>query len=225
MRARNARPLPDRRQTVTLVAAVVVGLLGLLPGAAGAADPLTLVFWLALSAPACGTLVGAAGVGLLPYGIAVPAASLMALVWANAGAEYPLATPAWAACAVFGLFVIGFAVGRLSPRRAWASAGLFLLLLLLLSGPSVQGGFARDGTTWAREHPELAALLLDLSPFVFIADCAGRDWVHSQPTVYSLSGVEWFPRRPYDATLAGPGLLLVGSLFAWVASRRAFPGA
>jgi len=235
LRARAPRVPPTRREVVALAAASLAGLPGLLPSAGGAGDPLALVAWLTLAAPAAGALCGAHGVRLWPLGAAVPGTWVLMLVWSVASSSVVLATPAWAACVVGGLFAFGLALGALascrSPvangsGRAWALAGGLLLAGLALSGASVQGGLSDGGTSWARTHPRLAARLLDLSPLVLATDCAGRDWTRAHPDVYAISGVEWFPRRPYRAPLAGSTVLLVGCASALLAGRcrgRAVP--
>ena len=221
MHDRRAGRAPLSRSAIaTLLASAAVGLAGLLPGSAGAGDPVALLAWLTLVAPAAGALVGARGVRLLPFGLAVPGLWTLFLVWSDLLSARDLAAPAWAACVVAGLFALGMGLGRLLDRWPWALAGGLVLVGLVLSGLSVQGGLAEEDASWGREHPRLAALLIDLSPLVLAFECAGWDWTHAHPEVYARSGVEWFPRRPYDGSLAGPAVLLVGCSFATLAARR-----
>lgn len=210
-------PPPDRAQLALLVACAAAGGLGLLPGAGGALDPVALLGWLALLAPAAGALCALRGLALFPFALAVPAAWLCLLIAAVAGAERVLPTPSWAACSVSGLFALGVALGRLAGARA-RTAGLALFLGLVLSGAPLGLGLLAPGAELARADPALAARLLDLSPLVLVFDCAGWDWPHAHPGVYASAGVEWFQRRPYPGILAGPGVLVVGCCLAWLAS-------
>lgn len=178
-----------------------------------------MLAWTCLIAPGCGALVGAAGVRLWPLGLGVPGFWAILLIWSDLSAPGDLPTPLWAACFVAGLHALGLGLGLLLPGRPWALAGLLVLALSFASGLPVQGGLGRE--SWASEHPRLARVLLEASPLVVATECAGLDWTHSQPSMYALSGVEWFPRRPHRGPLAGPAWLLVGCVFAVVASRRA----
>jgi hypothetical protein len=216
-------PPPERTQLATLVACAAAGALGLLPGAGGAGDPVTLLGWLTLAAPAAGALCGAGGLALFPFGLAVPGAWVMLLVLALASARVELATPVWAACVLGGLFAAGWALGRRS-RAPLRSAGALLLLGLVLTGAALGFGLLAGGAELARTHPGAAARLLDLSPLVLVFDCAGWDWTHAQPEVYARAGVEWFQRRPYRGNLAGPAVLVVGCALAWLA-RASRPSA
>jgi hypothetical protein len=176
-------------------------------------DPVGLLAWLTLIAPAGGALLGARGVPLLPFGVTVPAGFAFALLWSDSLSATDLPTPLWASVFLAGLFVCGLSLGHLAPRGAGAgigAAGLFLFLGLFASGLCVQGGLGEGGASWARTHPGLSRALLEVSPLVWAFDCAGWDWTHSQPEVYERSGVEWFGRRPYRGILAGPLVLLVG---------------
>ena len=175
--------------------------------------------WQALSAPAAGVACGASG--LRAWSLVVPGIWGLVLFLAGAG-EHGLATPHWALCALGGLFALGHALGARSRVRL-RSVGWALLLATFLAGAPQGFGLLAGGTELARSHPELAARLLDLSPLVFVFDCAGRDWIHAQPEVYSRAGVEWFQRGPYPGNLAGPAVLVVGCALACLAVR--FPRA
>ncbi len=209
-------PPPDRNQLATLVACALAGAFGLLPGAAGARDPVTLLGWLALLAPVAGALCAARGPGLFPFGLAVPAAWILMLVFALAEARVALATPSFAACALGGLFAAGWALGR-RARMPLRAAGFLFLLGLVLAGAASGAGLLAGGAELARIHPAAAGWLLDLSPLVLVFDCAGWDWTHAQPEVYARSGVEWFQRHPYRGNLAGPAVLVVGCALARLA--------
>jgi hypothetical protein len=215
-------PSPDRGQLLMLGACALAGALGALGGASGAADPVALLGWLALLAPPAGALCGGARIALFPFAFVVPAAWTCMLTLSVAGVARGPATPLWAACALAGLFALGWALGARSAAPARAAGALFLAGLLL-AGASIGGGLLAGGAELARQHPRAAARLLDLSPLVLVFDCAGFDWVHAQPEVYAASGVEWFQRRPYPGNLAGPTVLVVGCALAWLASRRGAP--
>lgn len=195
-----------RRRTYELtLVGLGLGLLGLLPGAAGALETRAWLGWLGLAAPALGTWL--AGSGLAPAGlVAVP------LGWLALGALATGGVAPWAACVVLGAYGAGVALGR---RRGARASGAALAVTLVLAGAPVGFGWLAGGAELARAGaPELAARLLDLSPLVLVFDCAGYDWVHAQPEVYARAGVEWFPRRPWSGNLAGPAVLVVGCLLA-----------
>lgn len=196
---------PPPRVLGLSLAGLVLGLLGLLPGAAGALEPRAFLGWLVLVAPALGAWL--AGCGLGPLGlVALPVA------WLLLGALATGAFAPWAACGVLGLYGAGVALGR---RHGAQASGAALAVTLVLAGAPQGFGWLAGGAELARAGaPELAARLLDLSPLVFIFDCAGVDWVHAQPEVYARAGIEWFPRRPWSGHLAGPAVLVVGCLLA-----------
>lgn len=206
-------PPPSARALGTLGASAGAGALGCLPGAAGAFDPVTLCGWLALSAPAAGALVGSSRAPFFPFGLCVPGSWVLLLVLVEARAGGGLPSPLWAACALAGLFGLGFALGR-RLAAPLAGAGLVAFATLWLASAPVGLGLVASGSELARSRPALAARLLDLSPLVLAFDCAGHDWTHAQPELYALAGVEWFQRRPYRGELAGPALLMVGCLLA-----------
>jgi len=198
----------------TLFGALLLAGLGFLPAGQG---PDIFLAWACLLAPALGGFVGAAGIGLL-WGATVPAGLTLGLVWSDLFSPVDLPTPLWAALFVAGLFLCGMALGRLFPGSGVPLAGLVMFLGLLASGLSIQGGFAGPGGSWARTHPGLAALFLELSPLVWAYDCAGLDWTHAQEDMYRLSGVEWFGRRAWRGTLAGPFSIVVGCTLFLLAS-------
>lgn len=218
MRVLARSSLPDRRQLAALAGCAAGGALGLLPGAAGALDPPTLLGWLTLVAPAAGAVCGACGLALFPFALGVPSAWMLLLWLVQAGASREVPTPSWAACALGGLFALGLAWGARSstPPR---SAGTLLLLELVLASAAQGFGLLAGGTELARTHPEIAARLLDVSPLVLVFECAGQDWIHAQPEVYAAAGVEWIQRRAYPGNLAGSAVLVVGCALAVLARR------
>ena len=190
--------------------------LGLLPRAN---DPVAYLAWAVLSAPAVGALVGARGIGLL-HGASPAAGYTLGLIWSDVLGEADLPTPLWAALLVAGGYLAVMALGRLVPGRGVAVAGLVLLGGLVLSGASVQWGLGGAGAaSWAGSHPGLARGLLELSPLVWAYDCAGLDWTRTQPEMYRLSGVEWFVRRPWRGSLAGPLSVVVGCALLFLSRR------
>jgi hypothetical protein len=213
---------PDARALAVLAGAAGLGLLGCLPGAAGAGDPVTLLAWLALSSPALGAWVGSTRIGFFPFALAVPAAWGLAFVLAHASAPRPLPSAPWALCALAGLFGLGFAIGR-RARAALGGAGAVLLATLALAGAPVGCGVLAGGAELARSRPRAAARLLDLSPLVLVLDCAGLDWTHAQDDVYRRAGVEWFTRRSFRGDLAGPAVLVVGCALALLVRPRSEP--
>ncbi len=211
-------PPPDRADLLALAVCIALGALGCV-GLAGPPDPVTELAWLALLAPAAGAGLGARGLALFPFGLVVPGSWSFFLVLADAASERDLATPAWSAAAVGGLFALGLALGRLVRSGPVALAGLVLFAGCVLVGLPLGFGLGEPEAVLARQHPGLAALFLDLSPLVLVFDCGGYDWLHANDAVYARSGVEWIQRRPWPGHLAGPVLLLAGVLI-WAAVER-----
>lgn len=219
------RPAPPALRRAALLA--LVGLLGLLPGGAGALDPVALAAWLALVALPLGVLSGGALVAggaaawLAALGPPLPWAAL--LLWtagAGAGASR-LPAPLPALIAIGGLWALGLGLGAAGgPARAWrlaALAALWGLALALL--PTGGGALAQP---WP---PYLAARLLDLSPLAFVLERGGLDWMR-HPWVYdALGAADIGPDlRAAGSGALAPGLLaVVGcSLVAasWAVRRR-----
>ena len=201
-----------------LVATALAGLAAALPRAGGEPDPLALVAWLVLIAPAAGFACGALGVRLYPWGLAVPAVWMVALVQVDLASQRDLVEPVWPGLLWTGLFAAGLGIGTRFPGRPWGGAGLVLLLGLAAAGLGIQGGLALGDSAWARTHPGLGGFLLELSPLAWAFDAAGWDWVHANPLAYRLSGVEWVPREPWKGRLAGPAVLVVGCIAAALSS-------
>jgi len=215
-------PAPLALAALALLAAAA--LLGGLPGPAGALDPVALLAWLTLVAPAAGVLAAASGASFFPFALVVPAGWLFALVAAELHAPRRLETPLAAAALLVGLFGLGYALGRRSREPARA-AGLALLVFLVLSGACMGFGVLANGSALAPAHPRLARALFDLSPLTWAYDCAGWDWGRAQPDVYAGAGIEWFQREPWPATLTGSAVLLVGCFLALlVRAPRSAPG-
>ena len=214
---------PSRRASVALIALAAAALPGLLPGTAGALDPTTMLAWIALIAAPAGVLAAASRLPYLPWSTVPPASWLF--VWIALLTRDPqgLGEPLWAGAVVLGLYGVGFAIGAALDRAFVAAAATVAFLSLALVGVSVRGGWdaANDAASvWGRDFPRAAAWALDLSVLTLVFESSGRDFTHAHPTLYARSGVEWFPRRPYSGVLAGPTVLLLGSTFACLASRR-----
>lgn len=219
----------SRARSAALLAGVcVAGGLGALPGSAGAFDALALLGWLATIGVGAGWLLGGSGLWLR-HALAAPGAWSLWLALVLMRGERALATPLDAMGVVLGLFLCGWALGRLAGR-ACAGAGATLFAALVLSGLSVQGGFP-DGPPGAgagtsedaspgpgAEHPALARALLAVSPLVLVLESAGQDVTHANPLLYRSSGIEWFQRRPWQGRLAAPAALVVGCLAAALAA-------
>ncbi len=210
-----ARPSPSPLARLGL--ALLVAGLGALGAAVGEPDPVRLLIWLALVAAAAGYLLGALGVGLLPYGIVAPGVWMVVLVGLDGVAERDLPTPLWAALGWTGLFAVGVALGRVGrrvlPGSTWSGAGALLLAAALTTGLAGRGGLG--DRPWP---PEAARRLLDLSPATLLVESAGVDWMR-HPAVYDAAGTDRFERAPYRGSLAGPLTFVVGCLlFALVAA-------
>ncbi|MEW6071312.1 MAG: hypothetical protein AB1726_01785, partial [Planctomycetota bacterium] len=119
----------------------------------------------------------------------------------------------------------GLGLGACFPGRGAAGAGILFFAGLLLAGLPVAGGLGRPGESAARDHPGLARAALAASPVVLVLDCAGWDWLHSNPLAYGASGIEWFPRAPRRGERWGPILFLAGGILGeglarWRGPRR-----
>ena len=218
----DARPSRGRHGwlVVALGGAGLPGLLAAPTGAPGVPDPLALYAWLVFLAPAAGILGGARGLRPWPAGAIVPAVWSFLLLQAALASPRELPAASWGMAIVAGLFFAGLGVGARWAESGWALAGYALLAMLLATGLGVCGGTGAEQAGWGRRHPRVARALLEVSPLVLAFESAGVDWTHAHPVVYARSGVEWVPRRPYRGILAGPVVLLVGSLTALLADRR-----
>lgn len=193
------------RQLAGALALACVAIPGALPVASGptgrVSDPLVLLVWLALVAPATGAAAARFGLALWPNGLAL-AGTWAALLVAIAGtSERVVPTPFWSALVVLGLVVGGFALGRVLERTSTAVA-LFLATLALVLLPGMPGNF---GVPWS---PASAALLLDLSPATLAVEAAGIDWMRTAG-VYTPVGADRLMRSPWAPELAGPATVVV----------------
>jgi len=198
-----------------------LGALGLLPGTRGAFDDVALLAWLALLALPAGVLAGSCGARPWPTGLLVPGLWAFALVPAallGDGPKAPLPLAGLGVCT--GIFLSGLALGARLRGRGLPWAGGSFLFVLFLTGFCVRGALARDGAPASHASALVMRAALELSPLVLVLESSGIDWTHSQPTMYTHSGVEWIPRRSYRGPLAASTLLLVGSLLALSSTRR-----
>jgi hypothetical protein len=219
----DAKELSRRRALRELLIALCVALaggIGALPlesthAAQGApsADPIALLVWIALIAPAAGCACAALGLRPWPYAAVVPGAwmSLVALV--GAFSERTLPTPLWGSFAFSGLFFFGGAIGALWARRVASSAGLVLLATALAIVAPCRGSYA--DTPWPAKA---ASVLLDLSPATLVAECSGLDWMR-HPSIYGPVGTDRFEREPWNGPWAGSIVLGLGCA-AWLAAAR-----
>ena len=186
------------------------------------ADPISLLAWLAVLAPAVGFLAGRAGLALVPFGLVVPGVWGVALALADGRARVTLGTPFHGVLVLVGLFAAGLALGALAAGTpGWAGAGV-----LLLGGALLAALASRGGLPGAPLPPGLTRLLLDLSPASLALESAGVDWMRDA-AVYDPAATDRFVRAPYRGSLAGPLALLVGCASAALAHllvRRAQPG-
>lgn len=202
---RGREELPLAARAAILAGAAGGGLLGALPAAWSGGDPVALLMWLGIWAPAAGFLCGAAGVRLLPVGLAAPVtwiAPLALLLGSSPGWSLPWL--AWPTLAWTGLFAAGWALGTAAPRHMWRGAAALLLLGASLTGLPGRGGLSAK--PWS---PSVASFLLELSPATLLAECGGADWMR-HPAAYESVGTDRFQRAPWRGSLAGPAVLLVG---------------
>lgn len=203
-------------QTRALLTACACALPGLAP-LFFSRDPLALCCWLALVAAPLGCVSAACALAAWPWTAMVPALWLVALSLECAGASRVLPTPVWAGAAWSGLFLAGWALGRLDRDAAPRRAASVTLLLLALAALPIGLGLCSGAFS-----PAITARLLDLAPTSWIVESAGVDWMR-HPALYEPArtfdlGPEL--RAPFRGALAGPALLLVGCGFAWIAARR-----
>ena len=221
--ARTKRPFDAR-------AALLTGL-ALALGLPAVGDPVGLLAWLALLAPALGFVLGRLGTPWWPFGPALLGGFGALLTFADLESARDLPTPLWGLFAVGGPLFLFWAFGARCARRAperdpygLVGGGLLLLLALVAAGAPALGGLGRPDATLARDHPALARALLSGSPLTFTLECAGLDWTHSHPEIYRASGVEWFPRHPFPGALAGSVALAIGVAAAGTVRGRRSPG-
>lgn len=193
------------RQLAGALALACVALPGALPIAKGpegnVSDPLVLLVWLALVAPATGAAAARLGLALWPNGLALGGTWAALLVAIAGTSERVVATPFWGALVVFGLVVAGYALGRALERKVLALTVL-LATLALVALPGIPGRF---GLPWS---PPTAATLLDLSPATLAVEASGIDWMRTAG-VYGPVGADRLSRSPWTPELAGPLTVLV----------------
>ncbi len=183
-----------------------VGALGFL----GGGPWLGAWIWLALWAPGAGWM--AVWRGSSAWVLAPPAVWGVALALLARGLPAPLV----GVLAVTALYATGAALGvmaaslgrRARGAQAEAGAGLLLLLTAGLTALPALGGAALRPLT-----PERVALLLELSPVVWVCESAGLDWMR-HASVYEVAGAgDLGPDlRAAHTGAGGPALVLVGAL-------------
>jgi hypothetical protein len=219
----DAKELARRRSLRELLIALCVALaagIGALPVAAlhgshgtPSADPVVLLVWIALIAPAAGCACAALGVRPLPFAAVVPGSWMTLVALVGAFSERTLPTPLWGSLAFAGLFFFGGALGALWARRVASSAGLVLLATALAMVAPCRGSFA--DSPWP---PAVASKLLDLSPATLVIECSGLDWMR-HPSIYGPVGTDRFEREAWNGPLTGSIVLALGCA-AWLAAAR-----
>ncbi len=205
---------PGSRPAVALLRALAIALVGV--PAWIARDPVHALAWLAIAAPAAGTLAVGCALGAFGFSLAIPGSWMVLLVLADARSPADLPGPMWAGFVLLGLHWIGWALGRRLGGTLWRRGGLVIIASATLAALPALGGLAR--APWP---PAIAARCLDLSPVVLAEECAGVDWMR-HAAVYDPVGTHTIGpelRLPWRGRLAGPAILLVGFLAAVVARR------
>jgi len=214
----DARAHHARHFSIALALAAVA-LPGALPDSRGSPDPVALLTWLALVAPAVGAAAGGARLPSWPHAAAIPGSWMLLLVAVDLLAPRDLDTPVWAALATSGLFASGFALGRALRRehRLAAATAVLGFAAALVFAP-VAGGFLR--APWPASA---TAVLLDISPATLLAECASVDWLR-HPSIYDAAGsteIDPRSRSPYRPPLAAGIVLVLGCALALCAERFA----
>ncbi len=204
------------REFGTSLGIATIGILGAWPGHNNEPDPVALLVWLSLVAPAVGVACSALRLRFWPAAVLVPATWMFLIVFADALSARDLPRPIWSGCAIAGLFSLGFALGSLPTRSTWRTAGIILLVNALLCALPLSGGFLRD-------HPpaQVNARLLDLSPATLVVESSGVDWMR-HPAIYdaaSTSDIDPILRSAYDGRLAGGLVFVVGCALAFALQR------
>ena len=218
---------PSRAAAWTGVLALVAGALGALPNGSGpGSDPVALLAWLALLAPAAGFACGSAGLALWPWSVSVVGGWCLLLASAAAGREDWPPGLAWAAGLLLGMFAAGHGLGRLLPGRELAGAGVLLLLAGLAAGLPGRGG--AGGRSWGERDPAWGLRIYAASPVALMLETAGVDWAR-HPAMYDPAGTEWFSdpgrRTPPAPGLAAGVALVVGCVAGLLARGVARSGA
>lgn len=220
-RASEQRAASAGRALLATLALALLGLVGALPldppGPYAGADPLFALAWAAVLAPVAGALAVQLRVPPWPYGIAVPAAWVGAVLWGALHSPRLVPTPLWAAAAWMGLFALGGAVAELARPRPLRAVYAIALAACALNLAPFGPGLA--GVPWP---PEVAARLLDFAPLTLVIESAGIDWQRHE-FVYRAAQTDRFERAAFSGALAGPLCLLLGYaawVGAWAAVRR-----
>ncbi|MGD2018786.1 MAG: hypothetical protein PVJ89_11755 [Planctomycetota bacterium] len=127
-----------------------------------------------------------------------------------------LPRPAGAAAVLVGLAAAGAALAPAGPAGAGVlvAAGARRAALLVLVGWAADGaaagwGLLSPSPPWS---PEVAAVLLDLSPRTLLMECGGVDWMR-HPDVYEAVGTDRLGpgiRSVHVGSVAGTASVLVG---------------
>ena len=104
-----------------------IGLLGLL-FVDGEREPVNLLAWFALSAPAAGCLGARLGLRFWPLGFVAPAMWMALYAVSSASLLQGAPTPFYGALVWTGLFAAGWAAGVNTKQAGWAVAGWLFLL-------------------------------------------------------------------------------------------------
>ncbi|MEY2807100.1 MAG: hypothetical protein RIR65_1517 [Planctomycetota bacterium] len=201
-----------------LLAPASLGCLGLLPGPRGS-DPIALLVWLALVAPACGAWARRLGLPLFPHALGIVGCFGFALAAAGAVGVRMLPSPMGGLLVVAGLLAVGWGLACGLERTRLHGGGVLVVgamssLLGLLPGAGLLLGRPLE--------PAWAEWTLQASPVVATLAAAGVD-VLRHPLVYdsattSLSG----PWSSWAEGLLAPSLAFVGTwTSAWWLERRA----
>ena len=218
------------RELVWVLAIAAVGAAGAWPGERGEPDPLALLVWLALIAPASGFACGALRLRLWPAAAVVPAAWMFLVGIVDALSESrDLSRPVWASCALAGMFAAAFGLGRVSATKELAASGRIAAAALRNTGLVLLVTALASALPFLGEHlrtPPSASVnahLLDIAPTTLATECAGVDWMRHPPIYDAASTADIDPglRTPYDGRLAGGLVFVVGCALAWCLERVA----
>lgn len=220
---RRERPGVSVRDLAFALVAIGIGGLGaaIPPGIGPEGDgALAFLAWLALWAAPAGLACECVGLAGWPTALAVPGGWMVMIALRDASGGATLAHPAWTACILAGLFLVGFGIARaVSP---FGPAGV---ALLLASGAVLAGVGQFFGLSGAAPwSPSVAARLVDLSPVSWVVESAGLDWMRHPAQYEPVGTASMGPdvRVAFRGALAGPVVLLVGcaTSLAATAARR-----
>lgn len=188
---------------------------GLAPRVA-TADPIALLLWLAVAAPALGVLAGGTDLPGWPWSAAIPAGWMLGFALCAATSRRVVPTPVWPALVWTGTFFAGWALGRARGSASVRNAAVVAIAALVLCALPVGAGLVDAPFT-----PEATARMLDLAPTSWLVESAGVDWMR-HPSVYEPAhafdvGPEL--RSSFRGALAGPLAVLVGCALAFAAAR------